>query len=45
MESKIKESYHKVAKDRIIFGTDAPFHHPTIEIQKVLTSGLNEKKL
>ena len=28
-----------------MFGTDAPFHHPTVEIQKVLTCGLGEKEL
>ena len=45
MNSKIKEAYETVGQDRIMFGTDAPFHHPTIEIQKVLTSGLDEKGL
>lgn len=45
MNSKIKEAYDDVGKDRIMFGIDAPFHHPTIEIQKVLTSGLDEKAL
>jgi hypothetical protein len=42
MGSKIKEAYEEVGKDRIMFGTDAPFHHPTVEMQKVLTSGLGE---
>lgn len=45
MNSKIKQAYDEVGKDRIMFGTDAPFHHPTIEIQKVLTSGLDSKAL
>ena len=45
MNSKIKEAYETVGSDRIMFGTDRPFHHPTIEMQKVLTSGLNEKQL
>ena len=43
MGSKIKEAYETVGSDRIMFGIDSPFHHPTVEIQKVLTSGLNEK--
>ncbi|MCI1931241.1 MAG: amidohydrolase family protein [Clostridia bacterium] len=43
MGSKIKEAYEKVGKDRIMFGTDVPFHHPTVEMQKVITSGLDEK--
>ena len=42
MPSKIKETYETVGENRIMFGTDAPFHHPTVEIQKVLTSGLGE---
>ncbi len=45
MGSKIKEAYERVGSDRIMFGIDSPFHHPTVEIQKVLTSGLNEKEL
>ncbi len=45
MNSKIKEAYDTVGQDRIMFGTDAPFHHPTIEMQKVITSGVDEKGL
>lgn len=43
MGCKIKEAYETVGKDRIMFGIDSPFHHPTVEIQKVLTCGLDEK--
>lgn len=42
MQSKIKEAYETVGSSRIMFGTDAPFHHPSIELQKVLVSGLDE---
>lgn len=45
MQTKIKQAYETVGKDRIMFGTDAPFHHPSIEIQKVLTCGLGENGL
>lgn len=45
MGSKILEAYETVGKDRIMFGIDSPFHHPSVEIQKVLTSGLDEKGL
>lgn len=45
MQSKIREAYETVGKDRIMFGTDSPFHHPSIEIQKVLTCGLKENEL
>lgn len=43
MGSKIKEAYETVGKDRIMFGIDSPFHHPSVEIQKVLSCGLDEK--
>ena len=44
MSVKIKEAYDTVGNDRIMFGTDMPFHHPSVEIQKVLTSGADEKE-
>ena len=34
MGSKIKEAYETVGSDRIMFGIDSPFHHPTVEINK-----------
>lgn len=43
MSSKIKAAYETVGEDRIMFGTDTPFHHPTVEMQKVIVSGLDEK--
>ena len=43
MGSKLKEEYETVGSDRIMFGIDSPFHHPTVEIQKVLSCGLDEK--
>lgn len=42
MPSKIRNAYETVGSDRIMFGTDSPFHHPTVEMQKVITSGLDE---
>lgn len=45
MGIKIKEAYDTVGHDRIMFGTDMPFHHPSVEIQKVITSGVSEKEL
>lgn len=43
MGSKIKEAYETVGNDRIMFGIDSPFHHPSVEIQKVLTCGLDQR--
>lgn len=45
MHTKIKEAYEQVGHDRILFGTDAPFHHPSVEIQRSRVSGLSEVQL
>ena len=42
MPSKIREAYETVGNDRIMFGTDTPFHDPSVELQKVLVSGVDE---
>ena len=42
MPSKILEAYETVGNDRIMFGTDTPFHDPSVELQKVLVSGADE---
>ncbi len=43
MGVRIKQAYEEVGHDRIFFGTDFPFHHPSVEIQKVITCGLDEE--
>ena len=43
MPSKIREAYEEVGHDRIMFGTDAPFHPAAVESQKVLCSGLGKR--
>lgn len=45
MPVKIREAYETVGQDRIMFGTDTPFHHPSVEIQKVLSCGVPESAL
>ncbi|RLE53176.1 MAG: amidohydrolase [Candidatus Methanomethylicota archaeon] len=45
MPSKIKEAAEVVGADRILYGSDAPFGHPAVEILKVKVSGLNEREL
>lgn len=45
MHAKIREAYETVGNDRIMFGTDGPFHHPSVEIQKVQISGVDETGL
>lgn len=45
MGIKIRQAYEEVGANRILFGTDSPFHHPSVEIQKVLTCGLDGKAM
>ena len=42
MPDKILEAYQTVGADRVLFGTDMPFHHITTELQKLIVSGLDE---
>lgn len=41
----IKKAYELVGSEKIMFGIDSPFHDPSVEIQRVMTSGLNDKQL
>ncbi len=43
MHSKIAEAVERVGPDRVLYGSDAPFHHPDVEILKVRRSGLSEE--
>ena len=45
MGCQIKNACETVGRDRVMFGIDSPFHHPTVEIQRVLTCGLDEAGL
>ncbi len=40
MHTKIREAVERVGPDRVLYGSDAPFHHPAVEIAKVRLSGL-----
>ncbi len=42
MPSKIKEAYETIGETRIMFGTDTPFHDPSVELQKVLVSDVDD---
>lgn len=45
MHTKIKESYRDIGSDRIMWGLDAPFHHPAVEMPKPIVSGLTDEEL
>jgi len=40
MHTKIRDAVERVGRTRVLFGSDAPAHHPTVEIMKVELSGL-----
>lgn len=43
MGCQIKYAYDHVGHDRVMFGIDSPFHDPTVEMQKVLSCGLDDE--
>ena len=40
MHTKIREAVERVGAERVLYGSDVPFHHPKVEIEKVRVSGL-----
>jgi predicted TIM-barrel fold metal-dependent hydrolase len=40
MHTKIAEAVERVGPERVLYGSDAPFHHPVVEVAKVRLSGL-----
>lgn len=45
MGCQIKNAYETVGRERVMFGIDSPFHHPSAEIQRVMSCGLVESQL
>ena len=45
MHTKIKEAMETVGENRVIYGSDIPFHHPSVELQRVKMAGLSEAQL
>jgi uncharacterized protein len=45
MHTKIKEAVERVGPDRVMFGSDIPFHHPKVEIDRVRLAGLTPELL
>jgi hypothetical protein len=41
MHTKIAEGVERVGEDRVLFGSDAPFHDVGVEVRKVEVSGLS----
>ena len=45
MHTKIKEAVERVGVERVLYGSDVPFHHPAVEILRVQVSGLGPDEL
>jgi len=45
MHTKIAEAVERVGVGRVLYGSDAPFHHPAVEILRVKVSGLDAASL
>jgi predicted TIM-barrel fold metal-dependent hydrolase len=45
MHTKINEAVQKVGEERVVYGSDIPFHHTSVELQRVKMAGLNEREL
>jgi uncharacterized protein len=45
MHTKIKEAVERVGVERVLYGSDVPFHHPAVEILRVRVSGLGPAEL
>ncbi len=43
MHSKIKEAANRAGPHKVLYGSDAPFHDPSVEILKVRVSGLSDE--
>ena len=43
MANKIKEAMDVVGKDRVMYGSDLPFHNPAVEIAKATALNLPEE--
>jgi hypothetical protein len=45
MHTKIKDAVERVGVERVLYGSDIPFHHPAVEILRVEVSGLGPEEL
>jgi hypothetical protein len=45
MHSKVKEAVELLGEDRVMYGSDIPFHDPSVEIGRICASGLPRRQL
>jgi uncharacterized protein len=45
MHSKVKEAMVRVGEDRVMYGSDSPFHEPAVEIDRICSADLTSRQL
>jgi len=45
MHTKIKEAVERVGENRVVYGSDIPFHHSSVELQRIKMANLTEEQL
>ena len=45
MHTKIREAVDTIGERRVVYGSDIPFHHTSVELQRVKMAGLTEHEL
>lgn len=45
MHTKVKEAVERLGDRRVMYGSDIPFHDPSVEIRRICASGLGEAQL
>lgn len=43
MHTKVKEAVKEVGDERVVFGSDYPFHHHSVELQRIQMAGLRKE--
>lgn len=45
MHTKVKEAVKEIGDERVVFGSDYPFHHHSVELQRIQMAGLTRKEM
>ncbi len=45
MANKIKEAFDTLGDDRVMYGSDIPFHDPSVELQRMKVAGLTDAQM
>ncbi len=45
MHTKIKQAMERVGEDRVMYGSDSPFHEPAVEIDRISSAELSDRQL